>query len=61
MVRLPIPKLVDRGLAENGPVRLEPAPEQVGFVHASKTSSGEASIRRGTVIRRRGWSGSFRQ
>src|SRR5207245_3736204 len=31
MVRLPIPKLVDRGLAENGPVRLEPAPEQVGF------------------------------
>src|SRR5881409_1551014 len=31
MVRLPIPKLVDRSLAENGPVRLEPAPEQVGF------------------------------
>src|SRR5438552_15396893 len=31
MVRLPIPKLVDRGLSENGPVRLEPAPEQVGF------------------------------
>src|SRR5438445_9579521 len=30
MVRLPIPKLVDRGLAENGPVRLEPAPEAVG-------------------------------
>src|SRR5438874_5003336 len=27
MVRLPIPELVDRGLAENGPVRLEPSPE----------------------------------
>src|SRR3989442_5910496 len=31
MVRLPIPNLLDRGLSENGPVRLEPAPEQVGF------------------------------
>src|SRR5256885_78582 len=31
MVRLPIPKLVDRSLAENGPVRLEPAPEEVWF------------------------------
>src|SRR5207253_10284526 len=31
MVRLPIPELVDRGLAEDGPVWLEPAPEQVGF------------------------------
>src|SRR4029453_12227401 len=31
MVRLPIPELVDGGLAENGPVRLETPPEQVGF------------------------------
>src|SRR5438445_261946 len=31
MVRRPIPKLVDRGLAENGPVRVEPAPETVRF------------------------------
>src|SRR5438132_14336243 len=27
ILRLPIPKLVDRGLAENGPVRAQPAPE----------------------------------
>src|SRR5256712_4215233 len=32
MVRLPIPKLVDRSLAENGPVRLAPSPKKVGFV-----------------------------
>jgi len=61
MVRLPIPKLVDRGLAENGPVRLEPAPEQVGFGPRVEDLSGRSFDPAGTVIRRRGWSGSFRQ